>query len=120
MKLTESLETQIADFVKTSTNSKIKRGNRWFVDERMKLYIRLSVRRIKDEVIQTLDIASIEIDPRYQRQGLCKNTLKFCLSLELPVFIESVCNEHLKRYLENNKWQNLGNLCYLKNYEPTK
>lgn len=67
------------------------------------LYVRIATHCIVGRMARTLDISSVDVKESCQNKGLFKNLLKHCESLAvqygLAVYIESVQNEHLAKYL---------------------
>lgn len=67
------------------------------------LYVRIATHYLVGGMERTLDISSVDVKESCQNKGLFKNLLKHCESLAvqhgLAVYVESVQNEHLAKYL---------------------
>lgn len=89
--------------------------NKWFYADFGQVYLRKGAHLINGKIKETLDLASIEIYPEYQRQGYFKRILAFTEQLAQPnriVYVESVLNPDLRAFLERiayNKYEDFGN-----------
>lgn len=80
--------------------------SRWIFHRKVKVYVRKSTRYLrmneqKPIAYRCLDIANIEVSPKYQRQGIFKKVLQTWINYNpFPVvFIENVLNEDLYAWL---------------------
>lgn len=88
---------------KSYTTSKAE----WMLSDEMGLYIRAQKRFIDSQMREVITIASIEVSPQFQRQGLFKRLVE---RLETVVrdrgmyalVVESVLNPDLAAYLERS------------------
>lgn len=101
------LVNELKDFLHSSERS------RWLCNNKVKVYVRKSTRylRINDQKAlpyKCLDIASIEVTPKYQRQGIFKKVLQTWINYNpFPVvFIENVLNDDLYTWLMQQSYIN--------------
>lgn len=103
---------EIIDFIKNNLEKPLSK-NQWFHFKNFKIYIRTSNRIIENKKERTIDIATIEVDEKYQSRGILT---KFLDEIEnnFPnniIFIESVVNPKLYTHLI--KKRNYKELDYL-------
>ena len=86
------------------TKSKLR--NQWIKEPHMQVYVRKSRRFVNDELIPCFDVASIQVKESHQGKGLFTNFLKmveeYSAENSLIVFVESVLNVRLRKFLERN------------------
>ena len=81
--------------------------NQWIQNKYGKIYVRKSFRNINGRATTTFDIASVEINEKYRRMGICSSlilAIHETHKLE-ATFVESVSNNHLHSWLMKNKWE---------------
>jgi hypothetical protein len=79
--------------------------NQWIGDDKMEVYLRISRRLYKNQVVQVFDIATIEVDEEYRFQGLTKQFLQFCrANSPYSVRVENCYNPSLQIHLNNQGW----------------
>lgn len=89
MSLAQEMAQKVLNFSKSDLR------NCWLGDQ-FHIYVRNSTRDNR----RVLDLASIDIDPDYQHQGLFKEFLTVVEGQsEVPLFIENVLNPHLRVFL---------------------
>ncbi|MCT7971254.1 hypothetical protein [Laspinema olomoucense] len=103
LKLSEEIKSQLIEFLSKAQQLKVSRL--WISDEKMKVYIRKSVRNYNEDMKEFLDIATIEVERQYRFQGLTKQFLQFCrANSPYPVRVENCCNPHLQTHLQTQGW----------------
>lgn len=103
LKLSEEIKSQLIEFLSKAQQLKVSRL--WISDEKMKVYIRKSVRNYNEDMKEFLDIATIEVEEKYHFQGLGKQFLQFCRSNSpYPVRVENCYNPHLRNHLQIQGW----------------
>jgi GNAT superfamily N-acetyltransferase len=81
--------------------------NRWIeADDVMSVYLRKAYRRASYPTIASLDIASIEVDPEYQRRGLFRTFVTEAHQRHpyRMTYLESVHTPVLERWCERHGW----------------
>lgn len=75
----------------------------WLRNRKVSVYVRKSTRLVDRELIKCLDLANIEVNPRYQRQGIFKKVLQTWITYNpfSAIFIENVLNQDLHAWLLN-------------------
>ncbi|MFB2970403.1 hypothetical protein ACE1CD_15630 [Aerosakkonema sp. BLCC-F183] len=91
---------QLKDFLDSSVR------NQWLTDEFMQVYLRKSHRYYAGNLIQVLDIATIEVYPDFQRQGKCSEFLRITHQINpyQATFVENVLHEFLRLHLFKNQY----------------
>ncbi|MCT7992416.1 hypothetical protein [Laspinema olomoucense] len=103
MELSEQIKSSLIEFWSESQKVRVLRW--WIGDERMQVYLRKSLKNYNHKLQQCLDIATIEVYPEYQFQGLCKQFLQYCLEHSpYPVRVENCYNPSLQIHLNNQSW----------------
>lgn len=104
---------QLKNFIERA--KPIKFGERtWIENEKIKVYVRKAHRLINKQMLVSLDLATIEVAPSFQNQGLCSNFIKSAHAVN-PfdiTFIENVLDENLRRHLIKNDWISAGESFY--------
>lgn len=83
---------------------------KWLFEDYLKVYVRTGLRMVGSESVVSFEIANIEVDPSWRRQGLFKHFVHRAarhMHERAPrshIFIENVLNEHLTAYLRRNDW----------------
>lgn len=98
---------KVEEFIKTNLSKK-HCVNSWIEAYPLKVYVRLANHRIDTQKIErVLDIASIEVKPKWQKKGIGTSVIEGIHKIN-PLYatrIESVQSPHLERYLLKNKWK---------------
>lgn len=83
------------------------RCNVWIGSKHAEIYVRRTQRYIDGGFKQTLDLANVQIAPKYQGKGWFTKIVNICLQ-EAPVdyiYIESVMTERFAAYLRRMGWK---------------
>lgn len=83
---------QLEELIDQSSNRTF--NNSYINDEKMTAYVRITTRLIQGQMLNTIDIANVSVDLKYQQQGVFKDFLKGVEKLahryDRTVYIESV------------------------------
>lgn len=66
--------------------------NMWIENEYFKIYIRKSKRLLENNLLNCLDIASIEVFDKYKRKGIFNLIVHQLIMLNENIYIESIMN----------------------------
>jgi GNAT superfamily N-acetyltransferase len=92
--------------------------NQWIGDEKMNVYVRRGRRVLIPDgwMFDMLDIAAVEVEPPFQRQGLWTRFLAYACQAHpwAATYLECVHNPHIRASLERCGWQEVANhpQCY--------
>lgn len=80
---------------------------------RSKRYCQRTARYASEDFLECLDVASVEVDPLHQKQGIFTRFLEDFERLAQErgfggVFVESVQNKHLRPFLERRGYERAG------------
>lgn len=100
LKKMNKLLKQFHDFLDSKEN------RQWLTNKKMQVYVRKSKRLVENQLLPALDIATIEVQPKYQRQGLCSNFINYAHQNNpfTVTYIENSLNPILTDWLKRNKW----------------
>ncbi len=77
--------------------------NRWFHGPHIGMYLRRTRRVIDDNVVETIDIANVEVDEAHQGKGIFTEYLSVIESLaiwnHLTVYMENILNPKLAEFM---------------------
>lgn len=106
IKIVVKLHDKLAAFI---NQSQVDRT--WLKVAGAKVYVRKTKRHINNVYVDTFTIASISIDKQYQNKGIFKAFLQSVFISNKDnnkvIYIESVLNNILANYLEQNNWQGI-------------
>ena len=85
-------------------------ANQWVYGDEGKVYVRLSRRVVDGKTLQpAVDVATIEVDEEFQRQGVCTQLLiaagQYAQQTNRVLFVESVITPHLITLLEKQGFE---------------
>lgn len=105
VKVSKELIEELHLFIESSKKTKFG-ASRWIGDDQMKVYVRKSKRQLKDQLVDCFDVASIEVYPQFQNQGLGGTFLKIAHEANpyFATYIENVMDENLMNHLQKNGW----------------
>lgn len=67
------------------------------------LYMRIAHHRVEGDLVKTLDISSIEVEPKFQNKGYFKALVihceQLCIQYNLALYVECVHNADLEKHL---------------------
>ena len=78
--------------------------NTWLQSPAMNVYVRKS-NRLYPKKIQTLDIASIEVELEHQDQGMFTTFLNEAEQMGVPIYIENVFHSDFQRFFEKRGYE---------------
>lgn len=118
-KTSEMLEL-ISEFYKS------RQRNQWLIlpDESFKLYVRKAFHILNGCSYQFLDLASFEVHPDYQNQGIVRDLLTELEKSPLNLNVENVLNENFSKHLDKRhgwmKWGPAGSppISYARIFKP--
>lgn len=120
MQKRSSIEEQLAQFL--AKKSWLR--NTWIANRFMKVYVRKGFHAVSPgEVVETLDLASIDVGKKHQRKGRWSTFLSYAEELVKKhdkirhVFIENVINEHLAASLKRRGYYEFRG-SYIKMFSP--
>lgn len=96
---------QLQAFLKEAEES--YHARQWLADDKMKVYVRKGRHAISPgKIATTLDIASVEVDEEYQRQGVWSDFIQKAHELNPweATYVECVHNPHLAESLLRHGW----------------
>lgn len=106
-----SVINQLDEFIEDSSRMKYGR-NLWLEDSIMKVYVRKSTRFIDDEKLIALDIATVEVDQKYQGKGIFSKFLDYVQNSNPwdVVYVESVLNPIVLKMLEKRGYTQMKHI----------
>lgn len=96
------------------------RYNGWanFPKYRMSLYYRVTSRVIEGKRLDTLDLATVEVDEEFRGQGLFSQFLsdveEIAKEYQRTIFVESILNPRLYGFLTRKGYSPAGDMCVSK------
>ena len=99
----QNIYNQIKEFVEAPCTSRFGRRSH-LSDERIALYMRLTSRSVSGEYVETIDIATVDVNLDQQGKGVFSKVLGYIEKLAdkhgRTVFVESIVNRDLTRSLQ--------------------
>lgn len=110
------IKEQLAKFIQRHSDRRMPRTE-WLADYYMKAYVRLNNRYLLGVIKTSLDIAAVEVEEQYRRQGRFKDFLLYAhdINPRQVTYIECVNNPDLQNYLRKDNWIEIEDvLCFYK------